>query len=113
MTVFRQLETSEGYSFWSKLKEVCQRCAQQQVNLYIDAEYSHLQPIVRTLTLALMKIGPRGVNFVIYNTYQCYLKDCQNHLLEDLQIAKDLHFSNWGCKLVHSTLDIAANFPLK
>lgn len=99
-TVFCQLETSGEYSFWSKLKEVCQRCAQQQVNLYIDAEYSHLQPVVRTLTLALMMIGPRCDNFVIFNTYQCYLKDCQKYLMEDLQIAKDLNFPNWGCKLV-------------
>ena len=101
--VLHQLETSaDKYPFWQKLKEICSYCASQSVNLYIDAEYSQLQPVVRALTLALMKAGnqQRGAKFVIYNTYQCYLQDCQAHLQEDIQIAKELHFSNWGCKLV-------------
>ena len=39
-------------------------------------------------------------DFVIYNTYQCYLKDTTNHLEQDVQIAQDLRFAAWGCKLV-------------
>ena len=75
---------------------ICQNCSESRVKLYIDAEYSHLQPAVRALTLALMKYS----DYVIYNTYQCYLKDTMDHLEQDLQIAHELGFAAWGCKLV-------------
>lgn len=84
-----------------KLFQIGDQCQEHNVNLYIDAEYSHLQPAVRLLTLCLMKkynkIGGQG-SFV-YNTYQCYLKDSTSHLSHDIELAKSIHIP-LACKLV-------------
>ena len=91
----KELDVSQN-DFWMKLIVICELCAKKKVKLYIDAEYSHLQPVVRALTLAMMKIS----DYIVYNTYQCYLKNSLTHLREDIKIARDLTFSAWGCKLV-------------
>ena len=90
-----ELDASRN-AYWRKLVVICEQCAIKKVKLYIDAEYSHLQPVVRALTLAMMKIS----DYIVYNTYQCYLKKSLTHLHEDIKIAKDLKLSAWGCKLV-------------
>ena len=85
----------------SKLFEIGDQCQNQKVNLYIDAEHSHLQPAVRLLTLNLMKnynnLGNKSP--LIYNTYQCYLKDSLLHLCNDIELARSEHFP-LACKLV-------------
>jgi len=84
-----------------KLFQIGDQCQEHNVNLYIDAEYSHLQPAVRLLTLCLMKkynkIGGQGT--FVYNTYQCYLKDSISHLSHDIELAKSIHIP-LACKLV-------------
>ena len=84
-----------------KLFQIGDQCQEHNVNLYIDAEYSHLQPAVRLLTLCLMKkynkIGGQGP--FVYNTYQCYLKDSISHLSHDIELAKSIHIP-LACKLV-------------
>ena len=54
------------------------------VHLLIDAEYSHLQPAVRIITLALMNKFNRGNDIVVSNTYQCYLVESWKQIQEDL-----------------------------
>ena len=85
-----------------KLFQIANQCQNNQVNLYIDAEYSHLQPAVRLLTLCLMKIynkksGSQGP--LVYNTYQCYLKNSLRHLHHDIELAKTNNIT-LACKLV-------------
>ena len=91
----------------SKLFQIGDQCQNQKVNLYIDAEYSHLQPAVRLLTLCLMKkynkIGSKSP--LIYNTYQCYLKDSLLQLCNDIELARSSHFP-LACKLVRWILII-------
>jgi proline dehydrogenase len=77
------------------------RCADQGVDLYIDAEHSHIQPAVRLMTLCMMQRYnlPNRRQGIILNTYQCYLKEAVDHLSRDLEIAKRLDFK-LGCKMV-------------
>lgn len=67
--------------------------------LFIDAEYSHLQPAVRLITLTLMMEFNKGDNICIANTYQCYLKAGLTHLEEDIRISNEMSFP-LGIKLV-------------
>lgn len=92
--------TSLKNPHYEKLFKVADRCRKNDINLYIDAEYSHLQPAVRFLTFCLMsQFNHLGSKSAIYNTYQCYLKDSFVHLREDMKLAKSLDII-LGCKLV-------------
>eukprot|EP00095_Tigriopus_kingsejongensis_P007261 maker-scaffold286_size222086-snap-gene-1.24 protein:Tk07261 transcript:maker-scaffold286_size222086-snap-gene-1.24-mRNA-1 annotation:"proline dehydrogenase mitochondrial-like" len=72
---------------------------ENNVVVFIDAEYSHLQASVRLITLALMMEFNQRDKICIANTYQCYLRDCSSHLAEDLSLASEMGFS-LGIKLV-------------
>ena len=68
------------------------------VHLLLDAEHSHLQPAVRLIALALMKI----INVeraVISNTYQCYLKGTEGEIMGDMALMKKFG-ARFGCKIV-------------
>ena len=73
-------------------------CSKNQIELYIDAEYSHLQPAVRLLTLCLMKIYNLR-HPTIFNTYQCYLKNSLTTIENDMKVSRQLDF-HFGCKIV-------------
>ena len=73
-------------------------CRENEVELYIDAEYSHLQPAVRLITLALM-LQYNAKFPIIFNTYQCYLKQSLSALASDIALSQNLNFY-FGCKIV-------------
>ena len=84
----------------SNLISIGDQCQRHGVNLYIDAEYSHLQPAVRLLSLSLMaRYNRPGSKSIVFNTYQCYLKASLAHLKNDLELAQAMSFI-LGCKLV-------------
>ena len=85
-------------------------CRKNEVELYIDAEYSHLQPAVRLIALALM--FQYNTKFpVIFNTYQCYLKQSLSALASDIVLSENSNFY-FGCKIVRGGNLIRSNFML-
>lgn len=68
------------------------------VRVMVDAEQSYFQPAVRRLTMEMMRLFNRE-SAVIFNTYQCYLKNAQEHLHHDLKQASLENFF-FGAKLV-------------
>jgi proline dehydrogenase len=83
-------------------RTIAQTAAEHGVRLLIDAEQQRFQPAIDNLVLELQYTynSKLVTEFpVIYNTYQCYLKDASRRLHVDLERSKryDYHF---GAKLV-------------
>lgn len=82
----------------SRLERLAERSARQRVRLMIDAEQTYLQPAIDHLVLNLQR-KYNSTESVIFNTFQCYLKDSQSRLLVDLHRAERENF-RFACKLV-------------
>ena len=68
------------------------------MQVLIDAEYSYIQPALDTIILQMQHKYNRGTA-IIFNTYQCYLKDAHARMLADMQQARQAGFV-WAGKLV-------------
>jgi proline dehydrogenase len=70
--------------------------------LLIDAEQSYFQPAIDNLTLELQqKYNATDMTDkpIIFNTYQCYLKDTLEHLVMDVERSERFKY-HFACKLV-------------
>eukprot|EP00980_Cylindrotheca_fusiformis_P020665 scaffold7703_cov127-Cylindrotheca_fusiformis.AAC.14 len=81
---------------------LAQKAADVGTRLLIDAEQVRYQPAIDKLVLDLQRIFNSGEHVdrpVIYNTYQCYLKDALERLHEDVKRSELFGF-HFGAKLV-------------
>jgi len=71
----------------ARLFRVAEFASEKGVRLMVDAEHSYFQPAIDNATLELMRIfNSRSCadRPVIFNTYQCYLKDAHTRLENDM-----------------------------
>jgi proline dehydrogenase len=73
--------------------------AKAGVRLLIDAEQVRYQPAIDNLVLELQRQFNVEDKPIIYNTYQCYLKDSPERLRTDVQRAERFNY-HFGAKLV-------------
>ncbi|CAI6349024.1 unnamed protein product [Macrosiphum euphorbiae] len=81
-----------------RLNTLVQTAKDLDVRIMIDAEQTYFQPAISRLTLELMQ-KYNTEKAIVFNTYQCYLKETLNEVKTDLNQAKRQKFF-FGAKLV-------------
>ncbi|KAL6465219.1 hypothetical protein MHYP_G00253520 [Metynnis hypsauchen] len=79
--------------------EVLAKCAvENRVRLMVDAEQTYFQPAINWLTLEMQRIFNTD-HPIIFNTYQCYLKEAFDNVCMDVELSRR---EGWcfGAKLV-------------
>jgi proline dehydrogenase len=82
----------------NRLEMLATAAAKHNVALMVDAEQSYMQPSIDHLALNLQRKYNQE-HAVIFNTFQCYLKDSVHRVKIDLVRAKREKFK-FACKLV-------------
>jgi proline dehydrogenase len=80
------------------LLEICQKAADENIKIFIDAEESWIQNAIDALTYEMMQKFNKNET-IIFNTYQMYRVDMLENLQLAIQIAKEQGYY-LGAKLV-------------
>ena len=80
-------EEAQQYSrMLARADDIAQHAASKGVKLLIDAEQTYMQPAIDHLALLLMQ-RHNAERAIIFNTYQCYLKDAPQRVAKDMERA--------------------------
>lgn len=96
-----QLSETEEHMFRNtvrRLNTLSQTAKDLGVRIMVDAEHTYFQPAISRLTMELMQ-KYNTERAVVFNTYQCYLKDALDEVKTDLDQAERQGFY-FGAKLV-------------
>lgn len=110
-----QLTTKEEEMFRNmirRLNTIVRAAKEMDVRIMIDAEQTYFQPAITRITLEMMR-KYNTEKAIVFNTYQCYLKNAFNEVTTDLEQAKRQNFY-FGAKLVRGAyLEQVSNQKLK
>ncbi|XP_034827536.1 proline dehydrogenase 1, mitochondrial [Maniola hyperantus] len=81
-----------------RLNEIIKVANDHDVRIMIDAEQTYFQPAISRICLEMMRRYNKD-KFLVFNTYQTYLRSTYNEILTDLEQAQRQNFY-WGAKLV-------------
>ncbi|XP_066267867.1 proline dehydrogenase 1, mitochondrial-like [Branchiostoma lanceolatum] len=98
MSSITEEEEQQMKNMLRRMNMLAEAAKEHGVRLMVDAEQTYFQPAITRLTVEMM----RKFNLnrpVIFNTYQCYLKDAYNNLYADMDLARKEGW-HFGCKLV-------------
>lgn len=78
-------ELSQLDRMFSRLGKLVEAADRNGVTLMVDAEYTYIQPAIDHVVLHLQRKYNRGRFPIVYNTYQCYLRDALSRVQLDLK----------------------------
>ncbi|XP_055695182.1 proline dehydrogenase 1, mitochondrial isoform X2 [Lutzomyia longipalpis] len=81
-----------------RVNTIVKTAEELDVRIMIDAEQTYFQPAISRITLEMMR-QYNTKKAIVFNTYQCYLKDAFQEVTTDLEQAKRQNFY-FGAKLV-------------
>ncbi|CAH0713999.1 unnamed protein product, partial [Brenthis ino] len=81
-----------------RLNSIIKVANERDVRIMIDAEQTYFQPAISRICLEMMRRYNKN-KFLVFNTYQTYLKSTYNEIVTDLEQAQRQNFY-WGAKLV-------------
>ncbi|XP_031427048.1 proline dehydrogenase 1, mitochondrial [Clupea harengus] len=95
---FTEEEEEQMKRMLQRLDVLAKHAVENRVRLMVDAEQTYFQPAISRLTLEMQRIFNRE-NPVIFNTYQCYLKEAFDNVSMDVELSRR---EGWyfGAKLV-------------
>ncbi|KAM8866116.1 proline dehydrogenase 1, mitochondrial [Synchiropus picturatus] len=71
-----------------RMEELAKHAVENQVRLMVDAEQAYLQPAISRLTLEMQRMYNKRDKPVVFNTYQCYLKEAYDNVTMDLELSR-------------------------
>ncbi|XP_064619268.1 hydroxyproline dehydrogenase-like [Lineus longissimus] len=101
MVTYSALSTRENDDFHLgliRLREIGQLSEELKVRVLVDAEYTYMNPAISLVALAMM-LNYNQESPLVWNTYQCYLKQTYHNMNEDYQFIK-AQGVGFGVKLV-------------
>jgi len=98
ITALTDEEEEQFKNMLRRMHTVFQRAKELDVRVMVDAEQTYFQPAISRLTLEMMK-KYNTEKAIVFNTYQCYLKEAHRNLVDDLEQSNRQDFF-FGAKLV-------------
>nr|CAH7756082.1 unnamed protein product [Callosobruchus chinensis] len=96
-----QLSTKEEEMFRNMIRRmntIVKAAQDMDVRIMVDAEQTYFQPAITRITLEFMRKYNKD-KAIVFNTYQCYLRNALSEVTTDLEQAKRQNFY-FGAKLV-------------
>ncbi|NXG80025.1 PROD dehydrogenase, partial [Baryphthengus martii] len=95
---FTEEEDLQMKRMLQRMDVLAKRATEKGVRLMVDAEQSYFQPAISRLTLEMQRRFNSN-RAIIFNTYQCYLKEAYDNVTVDVELSRreGWHF---GTKLV-------------
>lgn len=81
-----------------RVRKLCRTAADANLRIMIDAEHNYLQPAIDSIAKDMMVEFNQEVP-IVFNTYQCYLRDSRFRLNADIESARRRGYK-FGAKLV-------------
>lgn len=95
---FTEEEDLQMKRMLQRMDVLAKKALETGVRLMVDAEQTYFQPAISRLTLEMQRKFNKD-NPIIFNTYQCYLKEAYDNVTADVELSRreGWHF---GAKLV-------------